>query len=316
MPPARAPFRLPGPLQRRVEGLLDGLLRPPGARADDFTAPPGEPALCAAGSAAWQVFRNPVTVFVGGVAAVVLELAEPRVRTGVWQHTRFREEPLARMGRTGYAAMMTVYGPRSRTEALIAGVNRRHASVTGAVPGGAAYRADDPELLAWVQATASYGFLQAYVRLARGLDAARRDAFYADGLPAARLYGAHDAPGSEAALEAMFERWRPRLEPSPIVHEFLGIVARMPALPAAARPLQRALVVLAVECLPDWVRARLGLEGAAWTLSPLLRAALGRLARGADRLVLATHPGVQACRRLGLPEDALYRVGEADRAAA
>ena len=306
MPTSRPAFRLPGPLQHRVEALLDGLLRPPGAHADDFTAPPGEPALCAAGSAAWQVFRNPVTVFVGGVAAVVLELAEPRVRAGVWQHTRFREEPLARMGRTGYAAMLTVYGPRSRTEALIAGVNRRHASVTGTVPGGGPYRADDPALLAWVQATASYGFLQAYVRLARPLDAARRDAFYADGLPAARLYGAHDAPATEAALEALFERWRPLLEPSPVVHEFLGIVARMPALPAPARPLQRGLVVLAVECLPDPVRTRLGLGGPEWTLSPVLRAVLVRLARGADRLALATHPGVQACRRLGLPADALY----------
>jgi len=312
MPTAPAPFRLPGPLHRRVETLLDGLLRPPGARADDFTTPAGEPALCAAGSPAWQVFRNPVTVFVGGVAAVVLELAEPRVRAGVWQHTRFREEPLARMGRTGYAAMMTVYGPRSRAEALIAGVNRRHAGVTGAVPGGGAYRADDPALLAWVQATASYGFLQAYVRLAQPLDAARRDAFYADGLPAARLYGAHDAPGSEAALETTLERWRPLLEPSPIVQEFLGIVARMPALPAPARPLQRGLAVLAVECLPAWVRERLGLQGASWTLSPLLRAALVRLARGADRLALSTHPGVQACRRLGLPDDALYRLGEGD----
>ena len=155
------PFRLPAVVHRRIEGLLSDLLLPAGARLDDFTAPPGEPALSAAGSVAWRVFRNPLSVFVGGVAAVVLELAEPEVRSGVWEHTSFRTRPLERMQRTGYAAMMTVYGPRSRTEAMIAAVNRRHATVTGHTPDGRPYRADDEPLLAWVQATASFGFLEA-----------------------------------------------------------------------------------------------------------------------------------------------------------
>jgi uncharacterized protein (DUF2236 family) len=33
------------------------------------------------------VFKNPVTLFIGGVGAVLLELAEPRVRDGVWGHS-------------------------------------------------------------------------------------------------------------------------------------------------------------------------------------------------------------------------------------
>ena len=48
-----------------------------------------------ADSVAWRVFRNPVALFVGGVTAVILELAEPRVRSGVWDHTTFRTDPLA-----------------------------------------------------------------------------------------------------------------------------------------------------------------------------------------------------------------------------
>jgi len=302
-----APFRLPEFVHRRIEALLDALLRPAGARDDDFDAPAREPALSEAGSVAWQVFRNPLTVFVGGVAAVILELAEPRVRSGVWAHTSFRERPLERMQRTGYAAMMTVYGPRSRTEAMIAGVNRRHAAVVGHTPAGQAYRADDEALLAWVQATASFGFLQAYVRLARPLDAAQRDAFYAEGVPAARLYGVGAPPACEADVERLFAQVRPALEPSPIVFEFLRIVARMPALPWVARPLQRWLVRAAVECLPGWTRERLGLDGRDWSLRGWQRALLRRAARGADRLVLATHPGVRACRRMGLDDEALYR---------
>ena len=38
---------------------------------------------------------------------MILELAERRVRTGVWRHTTFREQPLARTRRTGLAAMTT-----------------------------------------------------------------------------------------------------------------------------------------------------------------------------------------------------------------
>jgi uncharacterized protein (DUF2236 family) len=79
----------------------------------------------------WQGFKNPLALFIGGIAAVILELAEPRVRTGVWEHSSFRTDPMRRMQRTGLAAMVTVYGARSAAEAMIAGVVRRHASVQG-----------------------------------------------------------------------------------------------------------------------------------------------------------------------------------------
>ncbi len=105
-----------------------------GERVVDFRTPENEPALCEPHSVSWQVFKNPVTLFIGGVAAVVLELAEPRVRTGVWEHTSFRADPVRRLRRTGLAAMMTVYGPRSRAEAMIAGVRRMHAQVKGTTP--------------------------------------------------------------------------------------------------------------------------------------------------------------------------------------
>ena len=41
-----------------------------------------------------------------------MELAEPRVRSGVWEHTTFRVNPILRLRRTGLAAMVTIYGPR------------------------------------------------------------------------------------------------------------------------------------------------------------------------------------------------------------
>jgi uncharacterized protein (DUF2236 family) len=70
------------------------------------------------------------------VTAVILELAEARVRSGVWEHTLFREHPLERMRRTGHASMMTVYGPRSATQAMIRRVASMHARIVGVTPCG------------------------------------------------------------------------------------------------------------------------------------------------------------------------------------
>ena len=150
------------------------------AYAVDFTAPKGEPALAAPDSVSWQVFKNPVSLFIGGVTAVLLELAEPHVRSGVWDHTTFRTDPVPRMRRTGLAAMLTVYGPKSKAEAMIAGVGRMHARVEGTTPAGSTYQASDPVLLDWVQATASYGFLEAYHAFVRPLSDADKDRFYAE----------------------------------------------------------------------------------------------------------------------------------------
>ena len=119
-----------------------------------FAQPEGEPALVPADSVSWRIFKNPVALFVGGVAAVILELAEPSVRTGVWEHSGFRRDPVRRLERTGMAAMVTVYGARSVAEAMIADVVRLHDRVTGATPAGEPYRANDVRLLTWVQATA------------------------------------------------------------------------------------------------------------------------------------------------------------------
>jgi uncharacterized protein (DUF2236 family) len=167
---------LPFFLRRRVDALAASLFAPPGMPATDFTWPAGESALIGPDSVSWRVFKNPVTLFIGGVAAVILELAEPSVRDGVWQHSSFRTDALSRLQRTGLAAMLTVYGPRSKAEAMIAGVVRAHGRVRGTTSGGRPYTATDPELLDWVQATATFGFTIAYSRYARRLSAAEIDA--------------------------------------------------------------------------------------------------------------------------------------------
>jgi len=282
------------PLQSRIARLV----YPPGTRPDDFLQPAGEAALIAAGSVSWRVFANPVALLVGGVTAVLLELAEPRVRSGVWEHTTFRTAPLPRLQRTGYAAMMTAFGARSRTEAMIRGVNAGHARIAGRTPDGVPYRADDVELLTWVHATATFGFLQGYVTCVRPLDAAERDRFYAENQASALLYGVASPPASERELEALFDRMRPLLEPSAIVLEFLAIMRSMPLLPGPLRPLQGLLLRAAVQALPGDMRERLDLAGSRWRLAPWQWRLVRAFGRAADHLSLPVLPAQLARRRL------------------
>jgi uncharacterized protein (DUF2236 family) len=275
-------------------------------RGQDFTRPAGEPALVPADSVSWQIFKNPLALFVGGVAAVILELAEPAVRTGVWEQTDFRRHPVRRLERTGLAAMITVYGARSVAEKMIARVVAQHERVQGVTPDGEAYRANDPRLLTWVQATAAFGFIEAYCHYVRSLTPEEIDQAYAEGAPAAALYGARDAPRSDAERQKLFETMRQRLEPSPIVFEFLEIMRAAPILPRPLRRLQPLLIRAAVEITPRWVRERLGL-GASLGLSRWQIGLVRRLGALADRVVLRRGPAVQSCRRLGLPADYLYR---------
>ena len=181
---------LPRILQRRLDAAAIAFLEPSKDRRIDFSRPIGEEAMASPDSVSWRIFKNPIALFAGGVAAVVLELAEPAVRAGVWEHSSFRKDPLGRLRRTAMAAMVTVYGARSIAEPMIAAVVRKHANVVGMTPAGAAYSATDPRLLRWVQATAVFGFAEAYSRYVDTLDPVEFDAVYREGAPAARLYGA------------------------------------------------------------------------------------------------------------------------------
>jgi uncharacterized protein (DUF2236 family) len=192
--------------------------------------------------------------------------------------------------------MMTVYGPRPAAEKMIAHVVRMHDQVSGTTPGGLPYRASDPRLLDWVQATATFGFTEAYHRYVRPLSAAQKDAAFAEGEAASRLYGALGAPRSWAAWEALLAASAPGLEGSGILAEFLQIMDEAALVPGPMRPLQRLLVRAAVEIVPEPVRSLPQLRRRG--LRPGEAALVRALARAGALLPLGDTPAVQAARRL------------------
>jgi uncharacterized protein (DUF2236 family) len=136
-----------------------------------------------------------------------------------------------------------------------------HDMVAGTTLSGEPYRANDPELLNWVYATAAYGFVQAYHTYVQPLSSLERNFYYTEGVPAAVLYGATSAPRSEADLELLFEGTANRLERSDVVLEFVAIMRSGPILPLFLRPVQDLLVRAAIDLTPRWLRTILALNG-------------------------------------------------------
>jgi len=269
-----------------LSALEDYALRPRlnliGGGKLDYRHPAGDPGLFGPDSMAWRVHANPVALAIGGVAAVILELAEPRVRTGVWEHSTFRTDPLARMQRTGEATLITTYGPTKAAEARVAMVTRMHERVGGTTPEGQAYVALEPELMTWVHVTASWGFLTAFDRYVAPLSLAERDRYFAEGGRLGRMFGAPQPPDSVAGVEAWFDRMRPKLVPHPILGEFLAIVSTTSPLGLAGRALQPLAVQAAIDLLPADLQRKLGLKTRPLRLAAA-KAVLRALARTAGR---------------------------------
>lgn len=272
----------------------------------DFRTPPGEPAYCGPDSVAWRVYKNPVALSVGGVCAVLLEFADARIRSGVWDHSTFKDDPIGRSTRTGVAALVGVYGPQSAARQVIKGVNRMHARVAGVTPSGEPYRALDADLLAWVGATAGYGFLTAYERFVAPLDEDDRLRFFAEGKEIAALYGVETPMASLDDFEAMMRRLEPGFEPHAINFEFLEIMTSGRAAEGVPRVLQRALAHAAVAILPPLVRERLEL-GPEYDLTPAEARLVRSVAWLVERIPAWKGPAAQACERLELPRTFLWR---------
>ncbi|MDI1363799.1 MAG: oxygenase MpaB family protein [bacterium] len=277
----------------------------------DYAGPPGEPAYLDPGSVHWRIYKNPIALAIGGVAAVLLEFADARIRSGVWDHSTYKADPIGRSKRTGIAAMVGVHGPQGAARRVIQGVSNMHARVVGHTPGGEAYKALDVELLDWVSATAGYGFVNAYDRFVSPLSEADKTRFYEEAHPIARLYGVRYSPSSTADFLKMMDRLADRFEPHPIVEEFIGIIQSGQAAPNAPKILHRALARAAVSLLPPIVREKLALDRR-YDLNAFDRLALKVAGKLADRIVVPDSPPSQASLRLGLPANFLYR-GQAEQ---
>src|SRR5207302_9917777 len=104
-----------------------------------------------------RIGNSPLTPFLGGGPAVLLQMAHPLVAAGVVEHSDFRRDLWRRLVRTLRALYLIVYGTRAEAEQAAMVVRAVHARVRGVTleplgrfPAGTTYSATTPELLLWV----------------------------------------------------------------------------------------------------------------------------------------------------------------------
>jgi len=120
-------------------------------------------------------------LLLGGSAALLMQVAHPLVAAGVDQHSDFRRSPVRRLVRTVNTTLAAVYGERATAEAALKRIGRSHAPVRGQAADGRPYRARDPELMLWVQATLVLTSVRWYEAIMGRLSESERDAYWAEG---------------------------------------------------------------------------------------------------------------------------------------
>src|SRR5213593_5281455 len=136
--------------------------------------------LFPADSVARRVDRE-LFLLAGGAAALLLQVAHPLVAAGVDQHSDFRRSPHRRLLRTLDTTLAIVFGERATAESALKRIGRSHAPVRGQAADGRAYRARDPQLMLWVQATLVLTSVRWYEAVMGRLSESERDAYWGEG---------------------------------------------------------------------------------------------------------------------------------------
>ena len=253
---------------------------PPRPRAADGLFGPG--------SQSWRI-DGEVVMLAGGTCALLMQLAHPAVAAGVAQYSDFRADPFARLRRTLNASFAVVFGTRPRADLALRRINAIHGVVRGTVPEtGAAYRADDPDLLLWVHATLIDTALRVYDRYVARLSPAEEETYHAEARQVAVQLGVPEAQLPRTVVELRAEMARLIADGSVSV----GPTARSLA-PAVLHPTRfpprfvwDAAHLVSLSVMPDPIRRGYGLS---W--SPQREAGMRRVGAVSRRLLpFVPHP--------------------------
>jgi uncharacterized protein (DUF2236 family) len=247
-----------------------------------------------------RVGNSPLTPFLGGGPAVLLQVAHPLVAAGVVQHSDYRRDLWQRLGRTLRALYLITYGSKAEADGAAEAVRIVHSRVRGTTseqlgrfPPGTPYSASDPELMLWVHATLVQASLVVFRRFVQRLSDDEQERYYEEMSLVAQLFG---APASilPRTLSDFREYFAAQITSetvtvTPPAREVAEVILRAP-LPAPLRVLVPAHRLATAGLLPPRLRAEYGLS---W--SPLRSLALPFAARSVR---LTTTPVLLAASRL------------------
>lgn len=205
-------------------------------------------------------------LLVGGGAAILLQLADPRVARGVARHSGFRDRPLDRLIGTLDYVYAVGFGDETVARDAVRAVNARHAPVRGAGSDhGPAYNAFDADAQRWVASTLLAVALGLEERLWGPLDARTADAIVRGYAPLGSRLQA-DASGWADSRDEFDAWWRHRLTNLEVTDEARGVARTLlsssPALPFGTSLALPAVRLITAALLPPALREAYGFR---WT---------------------------------------------------
>jgi uncharacterized protein (DUF2236 family) len=267
---------------------------------------PGDPGLTGPGSVTWRVCRERV-VPLGGLSALLLQLAHPLVAAGVAEHSSFRADPVKRLMLTLEMLLVTAFGDTRQVGEMtrrIAGIHRVvHGSLpqdTGQWRRDTPYSADSPELCLWVYATIVETMLNSYSTFVRPLEQNERASLYRESERFGQLYGVGQdiRPATYDDFQDYYARTLSRL----VAGDQARSIARM-ILRARLRgiPIAPWSYLLAAGLLPAPLRAQYGLRWSTaqrtlwWLFTHAVHVSMGRLAPARIRYWSHYHAATVRC---------------------
>lgn len=278
----------------------------------DFSAPEGEEAVLSPDSISWRVFRNPLTNYLGAMCGLAMLMTEPRMIAAAYRNGDLGEnkEFENTFKRIGSSVLMGVYAPLSQYERHAKKVKTVHKHIRGVTEAGQPFRGDDPELMEWVHNAQTFGFAQA-ARHYGDLSDNDMDRFYAENAQHVRYMGLENAPSSVDEINTYMnkiyagEDGYPKPENNPATIRFLQTMNSVSLFPQGVRLLQPVFTRAAVDLMPNHFREIAGLDKR-YGLRFGERKLVETIYKMNNRLVIDDHPAIQACKRLGLPDNYLF----------
>jgi uncharacterized protein (DUF2236 family) len=229
----------------------------------------------------WQLYREPYPI-VGGVRALLLQIAHPAVAQGVAQYSNFQSDPFGRGFRTFQAMANIYFGDRQQAEKTAGRLQKIHSGIKGHYPGAqpaseVAFVATAPELLLWVLATLTDTTLKVFEGMPiPNLPADWRERFYEESKIAARLMGIPNTvyPADLQAFNVYFDAMLQGdlLGSTPACRAMAQAIVRHPKAPG------KWLDRFAAGWMPDALCERLGIStrpDSAQRIAKIMRRARG-----------------------------------------
>jgi uncharacterized protein (DUF2236 family) len=273
---------------------------------------PGDPGLTGPGSLTWRVCRERV-VPLGGLSALLLQLAHPLVAAGVAEHSSFHDDPTRRLTLTLEMLLVTTFGDVRQVGEMTRRIANIHRFVNGSLQQdtgewrkGTHYSATSPDLCLWVYATIIETTLNSYGAFVRPLDENERAELYRESEKFGQLYGVGKdiRPGSYQEFQDYYARTLSRLTAGDQARSVARLILR-----AKLRgiPIPPWGYLLAAGLLPAPLRTQYGLPWSAaqrtlwWLFTHVVHVMMCRLAPGRLRFWSHYHVAAVRCRPAANP---------------